>query len=101
MAYRCYVIAARRMLFVRLLSRGKACSRIDEASDAPDVETGGFKTLCFPFFPTASRSLRWMRRVSSFCRSGLTQVYSPVISRSLWPAIFMPRSRFRRPVAAR
>jgi hypothetical protein len=29
-----------------------------------------------------------MRRVSSFCRSGATKVYSPVISRSAWPAIF-------------
>jgi hypothetical protein len=38
-------------------------------------------------------SLRWMRRVSSFCRSELAQVYSPVISRSLWPAIFDASSR--------
>src|ERR1019366_8569706 len=29
----------------------------------------------------------WMRCVSSFWRSGVTKVYSPVISRSLWPAI--------------
>jgi hypothetical protein len=66
---------------------GKACSRRDKTSGTADVETRD-KIFCFPFFPAASRSLRWMRRVSSFCRSGLTQVYSPVISRSLWPAIF-------------
>jgi hypothetical protein len=29
-----------------------------------------------------------MRRVNSFCRSHVTKVYSPVISRSLWPAIW-------------
>jgi len=36
----------------------------------------------------ASASFCCMRRVSSFWRSGATKVYSPVISRSRWPAIF-------------
>lgn len=36
----------------------------------------------------AIASSRWMRRVNSFWRSGVTKVYSPVISRSEWPAIF-------------
>ena len=38
------------------------------------------------FFATVN--FCWIRRVSSFCRSAVTNVYSPVISRSLWPAIF-------------
>ena len=45
--------------------------------------------VAFPStFLAASASFPWIRRVSSFCRSAVTKVYSPVISRSLWPAIF-------------
>jgi hypothetical protein len=63
-------------------------SRFGDRPGTPDVGTRELTTFCLPFFRPASRSCCWMRRVSSFCRSGLTQVYSPVISRSLWPAIF-------------
>jgi hypothetical protein len=66
---------------------GKTSCRPDEASGPPDIETGDSTIRTFPFLPAASRSFCWMRRVSSFCRSAVTKVYSPVISTSLWPAI--------------
>jgi hypothetical protein len=47
-----------------VVAGGEACSRPDEASGDPDVETGDCRIFSFPFFPTASRSFRWMRRVS-------------------------------------
>jgi len=46
--------------------------------------TGGTTAFTSVFF-AATESFCWMRRVSSFCRSAVTKVYSPVISRS-WQA---------------
>ena len=52
------------------------------------VEGTGGTTAFTSVFLAATESFCWRRRVSSFCRSAVTNVYSPVISRSLWPAIF-------------
>ncbi len=44
--------------------------------------------FCLPACLAAFARRAWIRRVSSFWRSGLTNVYSAVMLTSAWPAIF-------------
>ena len=50
----------------------------------PDPANGDVVPCCF-FLVSKFASFSWIRRVNSFCRSAVTNVYSPVISRSLCP----------------
>ena len=83
------VINLDRRAYWTIVVTGFASTLLGGTSGADDVD-GATSAVAWSFCCSlsASASLSWMRRVSSFCRFGATKVYSPVISRSAWPAIF-------------